>query len=81
LSEYDILTTALTDQSQVLFLEGLSDQDFWHYATKLASVTPTTKTEIEQYLECELEQKRCILPLATLRSPREDRKHQKTLRP
>lgn len=67
MSEYDILTTALTDQSQVLFLEGLSDQDFWHYATKLASAAPTTKVEIEQYLECELEQKHCILPLATLR--------------
>ncbi|HEY4033275.1 MAG TPA: chemotaxis protein CheW [Ktedonobacteraceae bacterium] len=67
MSKYDILTTALTDQSQVLFLEGLSDQDFWHYATKLASAAPTTKVEIEQYLECELEQKRCILPLATLR--------------
>jgi chemotaxis signal transduction protein len=26
LSEYDILTTALTDQSHVLFLEGLDDQ-------------------------------------------------------
>jgi chemotaxis signal transduction protein len=67
LSEYDILTTALTDQSHVLFLEGLDDQEFWDYAAKLASATPTTKVEIEQYLECELEQKSCILPLAALR--------------
>jgi len=67
LSEYDILATALTDQSHVLFLEGLSDQDFWRYATELASATPTAKLEIGQYLECELEQKRCILPLAALR--------------
>ena len=67
MSEYDILTTALTDQSQVLFLEGLDDQDFWRYATELASATPTMKVEIEQYLECELEQKRCILPLAVVR--------------
>ena len=67
MSEYDILTNALTDQSHVLFLEGLSDQDFWRYATELASATPTAKLEIGQYLECELEQKRCILPLAALR--------------
>lgn len=67
MSEYDILATALTDQSHVLFLEGLSDQDFWRYATELASATPTAKLEIGQYLECELEQKRCILPLAALR--------------
>lgn len=67
MSEYDILTTALTDQSQVLFLKGLDDQEFWRYATQLASATPTTKVEIEQYLECELEQERCILPLAALR--------------
>jgi len=67
LSEYDILATALTDQSHVLFLEGLNDQDFWRYATELASATSTTKLEIGQYLECELEQKRCILPLAALR--------------
>lgn len=66
MSEYDILTTALTDQSQVLFLEGLDDQEFWHYATELASAPPTTKVEIEQYLECELEKKSCILPLAAL---------------
>jgi chemotaxis signal transduction protein len=67
LSEYNILATALTDQSHVLFLEGLSDQDFWRYATELASATPTAKLEIGKYLECELEQKRCILPLAVLR--------------
>ncbi len=67
MSEYDILTTALTDQSHVPFLEGLSDQDFWDYATHLASATPTTKVEIGQYLECELEQKRCMLPLTALR--------------
>ena len=67
MSEYDILATALTDQSHVVFLEGLSDQGFWRYATELASATPTTKLEIGQYLECELEQKRCILPLAVLR--------------
>lgn len=67
MSEYDILTTALTDQSQVLFLEGLDDQEFWRYATKLASAPPTTKVEIGQYLECELEQKSCIFPLALLR--------------
>jgi chemotaxis signal transduction protein len=67
LSEYDILTTALTDQSQVRFLESLDDQEFWRYATKLASAPPATKVEIGQYLECELEQKRCILPLAALR--------------
>jgi len=66
LSEYDILTTALTDQSHILFLEGLDDQEFWHYATELASAPPTTKVEIEQYLECELEKKSCILPLAAL---------------
>jgi len=67
LSEYNILATALTDQSHVLFLEGLSDQDFWRYATELASATPTAKLEIGKYLECALEQKRCILPLAVLR--------------
>ena len=67
MSEYDILATALTDQSHVVFLEGLSDQGFWRYATELASATPTTKLEIGQYLECELEQKRCILPLVVLR--------------
>ncbi len=67
MSEYDILATASTDQSHLVFLEGLSDQGFWRYATELASAAPTTKLEIGQYLECELEQKRCILPLAVLR--------------
>jgi chemotaxis signal transduction protein len=67
LSEYGILTTALTDLSRVLFLEGLEDQEFWRYAATLASANPTAKAEIEQYLECELEQKRCILPLVALR--------------
>lgn len=67
LSEYDILTTALTDQSHVLFLEGLSDQGFWCYAAELASATAAPKVEIEQYLECELEQKRYLLPLAVVR--------------
>ena len=67
MSEYDILTTALTNQSHVLFLEGLSDQGFWRYAAELALATSAPKVEIEQYLECELEQKRYLLPLAVVR--------------
>lgn len=66
MSEYDILTTALTDQSHVLFLEGLSDQGFWRYAAELASATSAPKVEIDQYLECELEQKHYLLPLAVV---------------
>lgn len=80
MSKDDILTTALTDQSHVLFLEGLSDQDFWRYAAELASATSAPKVEIEQYLECESAQKRYILPLAVVRevvSP----PHQVTLLP
>jgi chemotaxis signal transduction protein len=67
LSEDDILTTALTDQSHVLFLERLSDQSFWRYAAELAATTSAPKVEIEQYLECKLEQKRYIMPLAVVR--------------
>ncbi len=46
-------------------LASISDEEFWRYARKLASLTPT-ETSPAEYLRCELSCGRCLIPMTSL---------------
>lgn len=55
------------NNSQAQFLEQLSDEEFWSYASQLAHSTLIVHPPLENYLACELQQGPCLVPLAALR--------------
>ena len=67
MSEYSLHISELFRGSHALFLEHLSDEDFWRYARERAFAALPAKAPSEEYLVCALEQGRCLLPLAALR--------------
>lgn len=67
MSEYPISAPRLLGHSHAHFLEQLSDQEFWQYASDLARTQPLFAGPSQEYLLCELEHGQCFLPLAGLR--------------
>ncbi len=67
MSEYPLHVSELFRGSHGLFLEQLSDEDFWRYARARAFAAPAAETTAEEVLVCKLEQGHCLLPLAVLR--------------
>ncbi len=49
-------------------LEQLNNEEFWDYARRLAHAPPLSPTPGEEFLECEIEQGRCMLPLSALQA-------------
>jgi chemotaxis signal transduction protein len=56
----------MQSQTQIQFLERLSDQEFWDYAQSLATRQNAPSTPSEEVLECESEQGHYLLPLRAL---------------
>jgi chemotaxis signal transduction protein len=67
MSTYPTQSSALLHDAYNQNLEQLSDEEFWSYARELAYAQPSPPIPNEEFLECELERGRCILPLAMLR--------------
>lgn len=66
MDEHPVSQFTFGSHAHVKFLEALSDEEFWRYASGIARASPQFPTRFDEYLICELGKAYCVLPLALL---------------